>query len=348
MTWTLICKLLRDLRWALLVTVLLLCLFQVLWAKTVERIVSEFTPLFRLMATNSGMDLNKIRNEVFFGGPNRAFRAMLGGEDVDMDKAQDLLSIGYVHPLIVVIFCIWSVGRASGALAGELDRGTMELLLAQPVPRWKLILAHFLVDVLTIPLLCLSLWGGNYLGVWSIGPEVKLQEINTAKLKLDDPPKVLDGPQVDLAALKFGPFRLALQARPFDQKAAPAPPRAGTSKRLQVSAPEFGRALPAVGGVLFAICGYTMWLSALGRFRWRVLGVAVLVTLLMFLVNLIGQMWVVMEPLRPFTLFYYYQPQQLILGKGGFGSLAMLYGVGVVGYGLALWTFSRRDLPAPL
>jgi hypothetical protein len=27
---------------------------------------------------------------------------------------------------------------------------------------------------------------------------------------------------------------------------------------------------------------------------------------------------------------------------------AVLYGVGLAGYGLALWTFSRRDLPAPL
>ncbi|MGH7171486.1 MAG: hypothetical protein ACRELG_14520 [Gemmataceae bacterium] len=26
----------------------------------------------------------------------------------------------------------------------------------------------------------------------------------------------------------------------------------------------------------------------------------------------------------------------------------VLYGVGLLGYGLALWTFNRRDLPAPL
>jgi hypothetical protein len=27
---------------------------------------------------------------------------------------------------------------------------------------------------------------------------------------------------------------------------------------------------------------------------------------------------------------------------------AVLYGVGLLGYALALWTFQRRDLPAPL
>jgi len=35
-------------------------------------------------------------------------------------------------------------------VAGELDRGTMELLLSQPVPRNRLILAHFLVDLTVI------------------------------------------------------------------------------------------------------------------------------------------------------------------------------------------------------
>jgi ABC-2 type transport system permease protein len=118
---------------------------------------------------------------------------------------------------------------------------------------------------------------------------------------------------------------------------------------LKVEPARFGRALPLVAGLMFAVSGYTMWLSAAGRFRWRVLGVAVLVTLLQFLVNLIGQLWDVVTPLRPLTIFYYYQPQQAILGDGWGGStLAVLYGVGLVGYGMALWTFRRRDLPAPL
>ena len=70
-----------------------------------------------------------------------------------------------------------------------------------------------------------------------------------------------------------------------------------------------------------------------------------------FLINVVGQLWDVMEPLRPFTIFYYYQPQALILGaprEEVLGSLAVLYGVGAAGYAAALWLFTRRDLPAPL
>ena len=39
---------------------------------------------------------------------------------------------------------------AAAAVSGELDRGTLELLLSQPVPRNRLILAHFLVDLVVI------------------------------------------------------------------------------------------------------------------------------------------------------------------------------------------------------
>jgi hypothetical protein len=138
---------------------------------------------------------------------------------------------------------------------------------------------------------------------------------------------------------------------------------AAKAKRLEVRPLDFGPALWAVGGLIFAVSGYTMWISSLGRFRWRVLGVAVLLTLIMFLVNLIGQLWEVLRPFRPLTIFYYYQPQQLILGRsanvtlaewnGGrplahVPSLLILYLVGIIGYLLALRTLNRRDVPAPL
>jgi ABC-2 type transport system permease protein len=118
-----------------------------------------------------------------------------------------------------------------------------------------------------------------------------------------------------------------------------------------------------VAGLIFAVCGGTMWLSAAGRFRWRVLGLAVFIALVQFLVNVLGQMWDQAAWLRPLTIFYYYQPQQVIQTGNWCVSLAewnggtsliplpmpiVLYGVGLIGYAMALWTLVRRDLPAPL
>jgi beta-exotoxin I transport system permease protein len=320
MTLTLIRKLLRDARLGLLVTALLLAAFQCLWAKITSRILGELSPYFTQLAAFGGQHLSDIQGKLF-EGPGKIIRTIIGGDRVDLDRAMDLLSIGYVHPLVQTIFCVWAVGRASGALAGELDRGTMELLMAQPLSRGRLILAHFGVDLVVIPALCLSLWAGTALGTWAVGP------IRPEKPDLEPPP--------GLEVLQYLPQE--------SQQAQEA--------RLHVDVAAFGPSLWAVGGLLFAISGYTMALSACGRYRWRVLGLAVFLTLVQFLVNVVGQMWDVLEPLRPFTIFYYYQPQELILGKpwpAVLPALAVLYGVGAAGYAVALAVFTRRDLPAPL
>jgi ABC-2 type transport system permease protein len=306
MTRALVAKLLRDLRVPLLVVALLLLGFECLWAKITQRITEELVP-----QVTRYMPLPSLARTLF-EGPGKVMQTLMGGESINFARALDMLTIGYVHPLVVTILCVWAIGRASVAIAGEIDRGTMELLLAEPIARYRVILAHLCVDLVTIPVLCLALWGGNWLGVAAFG------------------------------------------------KIEPGAARA--SAELHVDPVVFRPALASVGALLFAVSGYTMWLSARGRFRGRVLGVAVLVTLVQFLVNVIGQLWPAVAPLRPFTVFYYYQPQPIILQdnwlmnvslpwSGGtylVNGVVVLGAVGVAGYGLALWTFCRRDLPAPL
>src|ERR1051326_8840977 len=99
----------------------------------------------------------------------------MGGESIQIERAMDILSIGYVHPAMLVLFSIWAVGRASGAIAGEIDRGTMELLLAQPLARYRVVLTHLAIDAMTIPLLCLSMWAGTWAGCWFFTP-IKVSE----------------------------------------------------------------------------------------------------------------------------------------------------------------------------
>jgi ABC-2 type transport system permease protein len=353
MTLPLVRKLLRDARVPLAVVALLLGAFQVLWARVVARISGQLAPLFTDLAAGAGMTHRDLQDKVF-SGPGKIVRTIIGGESIDMDRAMDLLSVGYVHPLMVTIFCIWGVGRAAGAIAGEIDRGTMELLLSQPLARARLILAHLCVDFVTIPVLCLSLWAGNYVGAWVISPI----KVESATIKL--PVKTSD------YLVELGPFRVRVappESLPAGGGEAPRR-KLSAEERLRVSPADFGPALWSVGGLIFAVTGMTMWLSSAGRFRWRVLGVAVLVVLLQFLVNVIGQMYEPLGFLRPLTIFYYYQPQQVVLGGGAVvtfhewdanGSplaavpaLPVLYGVGLAGYALALVTFTRRDLPAPL
>ncbi|MER3416824.1 MAG: hypothetical protein C4297_11520 [Gemmataceae bacterium] len=298
MSGVLFAKILRDIRWPLTLVTLLLAAYQFLWAKITQRITEELLPAF-----TQHLPIQVIK-ALLFQGPGRIVQTLMGGDTIDLQQPMDMLSVGYIHPLTQTILCIWAMGRAASALAGELDRGTLELLLAQPIARSRVIGTHLFVDLATIPLLCSSLYLGTVLGVSVFG---------------------LSG--IDLAA--------------------------------------FTRALVNVAAFLFALSGGTMALSAMGRFRWKVLSWSLGVALVGFLVNLFGQMWPVLAPFRPLTMFYYYQPQLLILKDRwwipisgpdlALGTTAyqvpfvgvLVFG-GLLGYAVALGVFTRRDLPAPL
>jgi len=323
MMGALVRKLLRDVWLPLLCVLLLLAGFEALWVKITQRITGQLIPLLMGMASAWPISPKDVESTLF-EGPGKIMRTLLGGENVGLQRAMDMMTTGYVHPLVITTLCIWAIGRSSGAIAGEIDRGTMELLLAQPLRRYQVILAHLIVDCLTIPLICLCMWAGTWLGVWLVGP---------------------------------------IELGPEDLKRFPFPVRLDPDT-LHLEPAAIGWGLWNVAALLFAVSGYTMWLSAAGRFRWRVLGIAVFLTLLQFLINVVGQLWDGIALLRPLTVFYYYQPQQIILRQkwtvdlglvwnGGqplhsLNVLAVLLLVGGIGYGMALWIFSRRDLPAPL
>lgn len=320
MTGTLIRKLLRDIRWALLVVGLLLFLFEVMWVKATQRVTTQFAPILQLIAHSQNKRIEDVEKQ-FFKGPARVMQTAIGGDQLKFQRAQDVLSIGYVHPLIQVMLCLWAVGRAAGALSGEIERGTMELLLAQPLPRSRIILAHLVIDLATIPILCLCLWGGLWVGKALVG-----------ELQPD-----------------FEMF-----------KDVPLAPRTVDADILAINVWKLGPPLLNIATFVFAISGMTMWLSAAGRLRWRVIGFAVLILVVEFILNIVGQIWDELSFLRPFSIFYYYQPQAIGLRGSwsvSFDSLGLKFGIpvllvlvviGTLGYSMALRTFQRRDLPAPL
>jgi ABC-2 type transport system permease protein len=295
MTWILVRKLLRDLRLAWVAVALLLFAFQILWARITSRITGEILVAFQRL----GISVDTIRN-LIFEGPGQVIQAIVGGADIRIESAEELMTVAYVHPLTLTLLCLYAVGRSAQAIAGEIDRGTMELLLAQPLRRSQVIAAHVLVDLLSLPPLCLMLWLGTWAGAALFGGLDSTQPLG-----------------------RIDPWR-------------------------------FAPALLSAASLVCAASGMTLWLSSLGRSRVRVWGGAVLLLLLLFLLNVVGQLWEPMEWVRRWTCFYYYQPQEMILKPDWYAHdvvwerLAALLGVGVVGYLLAWVTFCRRDLPAPL
>src|SRR5947209_11808484 len=171
MTLILVRKLLRDARPALIAVCLVLFLFAAMWVKITQRVTAEISPFFNTVARMAQLP-PKLFEDVLFKGPGKVSQAVLGGADLRFERPMDFLAVGLLHPVVLILASVWAVGRAGGAVAGEVDRGTMELLMSQPVPRNRLILAHFLVDCVVIPVLCLSFYAGTQFGLWAVGPFV--------------------------------------------------------------------------------------------------------------------------------------------------------------------------------
>jgi beta-exotoxin I transport system permease protein len=173
MTFVLVRKLLRDVRVAWIVVAILLFLFQILWARITMRVTTQILTALQAAGISPDFLMQLLLNQNAQGQSNemlgQMIQAIIGGENIALDRAGDMMSVAYVHPLVLTILCIWAIGRAANAIAGEIDRGTMELLLAQPIRRGQIVLAHLLVDVVIFPTLCAAMWTGTYCGTWWMG-----------------------------------------------------------------------------------------------------------------------------------------------------------------------------------
>src|ERR1019366_3885243 len=166
-TWVLVRKLLRDIRVAWIVVAVLLFLFQILWSRITSRVTTEIlTSLQRAGITLEFLQSVVLkRNEVM----GQMVQAIIGGDEIALDRPGDMMSISYVHPLVLTMLCIWALGRAANAIAGEIDRGTMELLLAQPIRRTQILVAHLAVDLFAFSGLCAVMWLRASCGTWWMG-----------------------------------------------------------------------------------------------------------------------------------------------------------------------------------
>jgi ABC-2 type transport system permease protein len=326
LTLVLVRKLLRDVRWPLLVMSLLLFLFSLLWVRVAWRVTTELAPYFNVIGGLAG-NTQKDMEDIVFQGVGKVSQAVLGGSDINFQKPTDFLAVELLHPVVVVLVFLWAVGKSSGAISGELGGGTMELLLSQPVPRGKLILAHLIVDAITIPVLMLSIAAGTHLGLWTVG-EFRVNQDVVKKVSEKAP--------------AFA--REKVKELADSQKVLPVHPENQWKGLLNLAA------------LTFAMSGVGLLISACGRNRWRTTGWAVLLVIGMFVLNVIAQLWDPLGPVRPLTLFFYYQPHRHWLDDlwtadvGGVAvpAVPLLLAVGAAGYAAAWWVFRKRDLPAPL
>jgi len=75
------------------------------------------------------------------------------------------LTILFIHPITLLVAIGWAVGRGSDSISGEIDRGTMDLVLSLPVRRFTVMLAPAVVATVGAFVLAGALLGGIALGL---------------------------------------------------------------------------------------------------------------------------------------------------------------------------------------
>lgn len=151
-------------------------------------LILGFYPSFR--------DLTVI-NEYIQAAPEALLRAFIG-EISDMTSPHGYLTTElffFVTPLLLLIF---TVGFGSAAIAGEEERGTLDLLLSHPLPRWRLVLEKFAALAVLTLALTLVLWLALVIGAPIVNMEIAAGRL-TAMVASNF-----------LLALAFGALALAL------------------------------------------------------------------------------------------------------------------------------------------
>ncbi|RIK63497.1 MAG: hypothetical protein DCC65_15860 [Planctomycetota bacterium] len=91
--------------------------------------------------------------------------ALVGADVMELTKPEGMLSIAFSHPLVWVLLVSFTLTLASGVLAGEVDRGTTDLLAALPLSR-PAIYSSVSVSLLLMGLpLCWAVWLGAKIGI---------------------------------------------------------------------------------------------------------------------------------------------------------------------------------------
>lgn len=78
------------------------------------------------------------------------------------------IAVAYDDPIVLLLMTVWAISRGSDAVSGELNRGTMEMVLAQPVTRLGVLWTQAAVTLGGAAILATTAWLGTRLGLASV------------------------------------------------------------------------------------------------------------------------------------------------------------------------------------
>ncbi|MBI2305013.1 MAG: ABC transporter permease subunit [Chloroflexi bacterium] len=120
-------------------------------------------------------------NKLVEGLPE-ALKVMFLGEMGDFTSPVGYLNTELFFLWMPILFLVFTIGFGSGAIAGEEERGTLDLLLSHPLPRWRVVAEKFSAMVVASLALAFALWVGLAIGVTAVNMDISLGRVAEATL----------------------------------------------------------------------------------------------------------------------------------------------------------------------
>jgi ABC-2 type transport system permease protein len=187
--WALVRKQLHESRWTLVLSAA--ALFGLGWLFVYVTSLNEAEIVRLLGSEEGGARIQMMRN--------------LGVSD--QPSSVSLIMASWNHPFILMLIASWSIVRGSGAVAAEVERGTMDLILSRPVSRWAFLASQVSAALAGLMILALALMAGAAIAV----------RFNV--LREPPSPEILFRPAVNLAALGLPIYGYTLFASALDHVA---------------------------------------------------------------------------------------------------------------------------------
>ncbi|MGH7179532.1 MAG: ABC transporter permease subunit [Tepidisphaeraceae bacterium] len=122
---------------------------------TVEIVLSYVLPTFQKEFSRQMMRLPFLQNMM---------RALLGSDISEGFGPEMFAAICWVHPVVLAIVWTGAIAGCTRLPAGEVDRGTIDVLLSMPVSRWQLFIIESLMWLVSMVVIIALGAAGNQIG----------------------------------------------------------------------------------------------------------------------------------------------------------------------------------------
>lgn len=210
---------------------------------------------------------------------------LLGEEFIAQFSVKGAAAFGYNHPLVITFLAIVAITLPSKHIAGEIENGTLELILSMPARRYSIALSLWIFSFFAIFFVIAGCWIGTFASTL-IFPEAG----------------TLPFPKIFLIGISLGALMLCINA-------------------------------------------YTFLISAYSREGSKVALRAAGITLFFYFLNYIAKIWSSANFLKPFSIFYYYEPQKIMLEQANPAqNLIVLYSLTLLLMIPTVLKINKRDI----